>query len=190
MVARMKRILRSNLILYRSFRRLRNRFQIWRYGLKNVHATTLIQGVSHVSCDLVAHEYCFISEGCWVGAKVELGKYVMLGPRVAFVGGDHRYDRVGVPMIFSGRPEYPRTVVEPDAWVGYGAVIMAGVRIGRGAIVAAGAVVTKDIPPYELWGGIPARKIGERFGTEQQRQAHDLMLGRRAEEGAYCEFLY
>jgi len=190
MLARLRQILRSNRILYRSFRQLRNRFQIWRYGLKNVHATTLIQGASHVSRDLVAHEYCFISEGCWIGTKVVLGKYVMLGPRVAFVGGAHRYDRAGVPIIFSGRPEYPPTVVEADVWVGYGAIIMAGVRIGRGAIVAAGAVVTKDIPPYELWGGIPAGKIRERFSTEQQRQAHDLMLGRQAEEGTYAEFLY
>jgi acetyltransferase-like isoleucine patch superfamily enzyme len=147
-----------------------------RYGLRNVHSTFYMAGRSDVSGDLVAHEYSFINQGCYVGPRVELGRYVMLGPRVAIVGGDHRFDRPGVPMVFAGRPPLDRTVLEADVWVGFGAVLRAGVRIGRGAIVAAGAVVTRDVPPYEVHGGVPARKIGERFPDPADRARHDAML--------------
>ena len=56
-------------------------------------------------------------------------------------------------------------VVEDDVWIGHGATILSGVRIGQGAIIAAGAVVTKDVPPYAIVGGVPARTIKYRFPT-------------------------
>lgn len=147
-----------------------------RYGLRNVHSTFYMSGHSDVSRDLVAHEHSFINEGCAIGPRVELGRYAMLGPRVAVVGGDHRIDRPGVPMVFAGRPTLKTTVVEADAWVGFGAILLAGVRIGRGAIVAAGAVVTRDVPAYEVHGGVPARKISERFPDANDRALHDAVL--------------
>jgi acetyltransferase-like isoleucine patch superfamily enzyme len=82
------------------------------------------------------------------------------------------------------------TVIEADVWIGYGAIIMAGIPIGRGAIVAAGAVVTQDVPPYEIWGGVPARKIRDRFTGEQDRAVHDLMLSRPPAEGEYAEYMF
>lgn len=54
-------------------------------------------------------------------------------------------------------------VVSDDVWIGYGATILSGVRIGQGAVVAAGAVVTKDVPPYAIVGGVPAKVISYRF---------------------------
>jgi acetyltransferase-like isoleucine patch superfamily enzyme len=110
----------------------------------------------------------------------------MLGPRVSFVGDDHRYDLPGTPMIFSGRPPLRETLVESDVWIGYGSVILSGVCIGRGSIVAAGSVVTKSIPPYEIWGGVPARRIKARFEAEASRQAHDRMLDQKPTEGQYA----
>ncbi len=53
-------------------------------------------------------------------------------------------------------------ILAEDVWLGVNVVILKGVHIGRGAIVGAGAVVTQTIPEYEIWGGVPARKIGER----------------------------
>ncbi|MCR5356569.1 MAG: CatB-related O-acetyltransferase [Lachnospiraceae bacterium] len=53
--------------------------------------------------------------------------------------------------------------VDDDAWIGYGSIIMSGVHIGQGAVVAAGSVVTKDIPPYTVAGGVPAKEIKKRF---------------------------
>lgn len=161
-------------------------YKRWRYGLRYVHRTFYMSGHSRVSTDFLAHEYSFISEGCIIGPKVELGAYSMFGPRVIVVGGDHRFDRVGVPMIFAGRPELRPTVIEDDVWVGANAILMAGVRIGRGSIIAAGAVVTKDVLPYEIHGGVPARKIGERFASSTDRARHDQMLSELPVRGEYA----
>jgi acetyltransferase-like isoleucine patch superfamily enzyme len=91
-----------------------------------------------------------------------------------------------VPIIFSGRDNLKPTAIEDDAWIGCGAILMSGVRVGRGAIVAAGAVVTRDIPPYEIHGGVPARKIGERFSSPADREVHDKMLAEPPKGGSYC----
>jgi len=190
MLAKLKRVLRLNRTFYHSFRWLRNRYQKWRYSLKHVHSTFFVLSGSLISRDLVAHEYGFIGKGCWIGPQVELGPYVMLGPRVAIIGGDHLFDKPGVPMIFSGRPQLHRTIIEADVWVGYGAIIMAGVRIGRGAIIAAGAVVTQDIPGYEIWGGVPARKIRERFTSQEERELHDQMLNQPPTMGEFAEYRF
>ena len=57
-------------------------------------------------------------------------------------------------------------VVDNDVWIGYGAVILSGVHIGQGTVIAAGSVVTKDIAPYSIVGGTPAKVIKKRFGRE------------------------
>ena len=161
-------------------------YRRWRFGLKHVHSTFYMARGCMVTSDLVAHEYSFLNIGCVLGCKVELGRYVMLAPSVAVVGKDHVTSKPGVPIIFSGRPILKPTVIEDDAWVGFGAIIMAGVKIGRGAIVGAGSVVTKDIPAYEIYAGVPARKIGERFADPGDRARHDEMLDGPVTEGQYC----
>ena len=65
-------------------------------------------------------------------------------------------------------------VIGNDVWIGYEAVIMAGAHIGNGAIIAARAVVTKDVPPYTIVGGVPARPIRKRFDKETIRQLETL----------------
>ena len=65
-------------------------------------------------------------------------------------------------------------VIGNDVWIGYEAVIMAGVHIGDGAIIAARAVVTKDVPPYTIVGGVPARPIRKRFDEEVIRKLETL----------------
>ena len=61
-------------------------------------------------------------------------------------------------------------------WIGTAAIIMSGVTIGKGSIVAAGSVVTKDIPPCEIWGGVPAKRIRDRFEKEEEREYHLKLL--------------
>ena len=148
----------------------------FRHGLKHVHPTFYMGPNCIVTTDLVAGTYSFMNNDCMIQARVVLGRYVLLGPRVSVVGGDHRPGLPGVPNIFSGRPEILETVIEDDAWIGHGAILMQGVRIGRGAIVASGAVVTRDVPPYEIHGGVPAKKISERFTDPAARALHDSML--------------
>ena len=102
-------------------------------------------------------EYVFVAQQCSIVAQVELGRYVMLGPGVMIVGGDHEFRQPGVPMIFAGRAPLKPTVLEADVWVGAGSIVLAGVHIGRGSIIAAGSVVTKDVEPYSIMAGVPAQ---------------------------------
>ncbi len=162
------------------------RWRRWCYRTPGVHETAYLAEGSRISPDLVAREFSYIGPECIVGPNVELGAYAMLGPRVSIVGADHIFDRPGVPIIFSGRPELKPTVIEADAWIGCGSILMAGVRVGRGAVVAAGAVVTKDVSPYEIVGGVPALRISERFNSPTERAEHDRMLTRPPERGMFC----
>jgi acetyltransferase-like isoleucine patch superfamily enzyme len=157
-----------------------------RYGLKHVHKTFFMNGKSNVSRDLIAHEYSGMGEECYIGPNVELGPYAMIGPRVAIVGGDHRYDIPGTPIIFSGRAQVDKTTIEADVWIGYGAIVMAGNTIGRGAIIGAGSVVTKKIiGPYEVYMGVPARRVFDRFPNPSDRKRHDEMLAGKPSEGEW-----
>ena len=108
----------------------------------------------------------------------------MFGPDVAIVGADHRIDEAGTPMIFAGHPEIPATRIGDDVWIGARAVIIAGVEIGDGAIIAAGALVHRDVAPFTIVGGVPAQAIRDRFGPDE-RARHEAMLARPAEPGAY-----
>ena len=70
-----------------------------------------------------------------------------------------------------------RIVIENDVWIGYGSIVVSGVHIGRGAIVAAGSVVLKDVEPYSIVAGNPAREISKRFTNDQIRK-HEKVLYR------------
>lgn len=157
------------------------------FGLNRVHHTFYMARGCRVSRELVAHEYSFINMGCILDAQVELGRYAMLAPRVAIIGGDHIHNKPGTPIIFTGRPERPPvTRIGDDAWVGFGVIILAGVTVGRGSIIGAGSVVTKDVPPYEIHAGIPSRKIGERFSNPTEREMHERMLLGPVVAGEFC----
>lgn len=95
------------------------------------------------------------------GGKIEIGNFVMMAPHVTIVSHNHAYDRLDVPMRLQPVVTAPVTI-EDDVWVGAHATILPGVRVGRGAIIAAGAVVTQDVTPYSIVGGVPARQIGTR----------------------------
>ena len=100
----------------------------------------------------------------------------MLAAHVAVLGDDHVWTEPGIPMHFAGRPAQSATVIEDDVWIGYRAIVKRGVTVGRGAIVAAQAVVTSDVAPYTVVAGVPARAIGNRFPTAEDRRVHDQML--------------
>ena len=155
----MSRGLRKIRWLYQAGRQLLMRWRRWRMGLARVHATFYMGSHNRIARDFVAGPYSFIGDYCLIGPRVQIGAYTMLASQVAIVGDDHRIDLPGTPMVFAGRPERRPTIIEDDVWIGHGAILMTGVRIGRGAIVAAGAVVAADVPPYALVGGVPARKI-------------------------------
>ena len=79
---------------------------------------------------------------------------------------DRDYDWKGLNSI---------VIIEDDVWVGYGAIILSGVKIGKGIIIAAGSVVTKDIEPYSIVGGNPANFIKYRFTKDEIKQHESLI---------------
>ncbi len=106
--------------------------------------------------------YCYI--GCSGG--IEIGENVLMSPNVNLYAENHNFARPDIPMKEQGVTWEP-IMVEDDCWLASGSTVLAGVRIGRGAIVAAGAVVTKDVPPYAIVGGVPASVRGWRNPDEQ-----------------------
>lgn len=117
----------------------------------------------------------FIGRYSFLDGDIEIGNGVMLAGSVAIVGGDHEFRTVGLPMFASAREHWNRTVISDDVWIGHGAIILNGLTIGRGAMVAAGSVVTKDVPPYAIVAGNPARVISSRFDPAQQAE-HERAL--------------
>ncbi len=101
--------------------------------------------------------YCYI--GC--SGLVTIGKNVLMGPRVTMVAENHNFEDTSIPIKQQGVTRSPITI-EDDCWLASNCVILAGVHIGQGSVVAAGAVVTKDVPPNTIVGGIPARVIRTR----------------------------
>lgn len=101
--------------------------------------------------------------------KIKIGNYVMFGPSVYILGGNHIFDRCGEYMFdvkkSAGHSDKP-VIIEDDTWIGARATILSGVTIGEGAVIAAGCVVSRDEPPFEIHRGVPNRKLGERFSSD------------------------
>ena len=105
-------------------------------------------------------------------AKINISSHVMFGPNVTIMTGNHRTDVVGKYMTeikeSDKLPENEQDVCFlGDNWVGANSTILKGVTVGEGSIIAAGAVVTNDVPLYSIVGGVPARVIAMRFDEEQ-----------------------
>lgn len=110
--------------------------------------------------------------------KIILGDNVLLGPNVTMVNGDHSIRKIGVPLInnHAKLPEDDADIVIGDeSWIGANVTILKGVNIGRGCVVAAGAVLVKNYPPYTIVGGVPAKVLRNRFTLEEAMQ-HESML--------------
>lgn len=117
-------------------------------------------------------------------STIRIGNWVMLGPEVTVRGGNHRFDVVGVPTRRvtneMKRPEDDLgVVIEDDVWIGARAIVLHGVTVGRGSIIAAGAVVTRSIPPYSIAAGVPAQVVRRRFNDEEVR-LHEAALAEAA----------
>jgi len=104
-----------------------------------------------------------IGPGCFLGfgGKIEIGNHVMIAPHVVIVSHNHSFDRLDIPMRNQALKCLPITI-EDDVWISSHVTILPGVTIGRGAIIAAGAVVNHDVAPFSIVGGVPAKQIGTR----------------------------
>lgn len=129
-----------------------------------------------------------ISAYSMIACNGRIGNGVLISSHVGIIGRyDHDHTKVGkyiscAPWIYEknarNRDYRDEIIIEDDVWIGFGAIILSGITIGRSAIVAAGAVVVNDVEPYMIVGGNPARIIGERMPknmrSEHERQLKDM----------------
>jgi acetyltransferase-like isoleucine patch superfamily enzyme len=144
------------------FRTLRSRLGAYGSSLEIVHPWD-IRGIEFVFLGkdvFIGPEVLMIADR---GAEIYLGNHVMLGPRVRVIANDHRFDDPSRKIKESGYGDAGIIRIGNDVWIGAGATILRGVTIADGSIVGAGAVLTKNVGPNEIWAGNPARKIRDRF---------------------------
>jgi acetyltransferase-like isoleucine patch superfamily enzyme len=117
-----------------------------------------------------------IGKYCHFLCDIEIGHKVMIASYCSFLNSDdHNYKVVGKAMLDSGRGDKFKIVISDDVWVGQGAIVLSPARLGRGSIISAGSVVVKDVPPYAIVGGVPARVISWRF-TREEIVEHEAIL--------------
>lgn len=104
-----------------------------------------------------------IGANCSVLGPVKIGKFVNMGPDVIIYTRNHAHDRTDITMQEQGFEEYKEVCIDDDVWIGGRVIILPGVKIGKGCIIGAGAVVSKDVPPYSIAVGNPAKVVKSRI---------------------------
>ncbi|WP_455665440.1 acyltransferase [Phocaeicola sp.] len=126
--------------------------------------------------DFYIGKYSIIETNCIIGNGVIFANYVGVVGKY-----DHCYEEIGMPVRLATSirdREYQwkgmseTTVIGDDVWIGFGAIILSGVNVSDGCIIAAGALVTNDTEPYSIYAGMPARKVKDRFNTEEEKLKH------------------
>ncbi len=120
---------------------------------------------------------CFVGKNATIqavaGSFIRIGNDVMIADTVTVMASNHNVDDVSTPM--KRLPELGVGItIESDVWIAAHAVVLDGVNIGRGAVIAAGAVVTRDVPPYAIVAGVPARGIGSRLDRSTANSTHNV----------------
>ncbi len=135
---------------------LKNTLKVELHNNTHLKHDIIIQGTG----TLVLGENSYISSYSVIGVneRIEIGKNVMIANAVSIRDTDHNFNDLHLPMIQQGFKTQP-IYIKDNVWLGHGAVITKGVTINPGAIVAANAVVTKDVPENAIVGGIPAKVI-------------------------------
>ncbi|MGL1862856.1 MAG: acyltransferase [Pseudodesulfovibrio sp.] len=160
-------------VIYTSYMDESGRFFIWENVLVTGFSSVRIGEDSRVSslCRLYGHDgilhmgqRCSLAPNVQIGAaqgEIYIGDDVSIGPNTVIRAGIHKYDRLDVPINSQG---HRRTVVriEDDVWIASNVVVSGGVTLGKGCVVAAGSVVTRDVEPYAVVAGVPAKIIKRR----------------------------
>lgn len=98
-----------------------------------------------------------------INGKVVIGNDVMMGAYVSIFARNHKFSDISIPMNRQGfEEEYP-VIIGDDVWIGANVIILPGVKIGKGSVIGAGAVVTKDVEEYTVVGGNPAKVLKKRI---------------------------
>lgn len=116
-------------------------------------------------------------------SKIIIKDNVMFGPRVTIIGGDHRTDILGRTMnSIKEEEKLPENdldiFIKEDVWIGANVTILKGVTIGEGSIIAANSLVRKNVDSYCVYGGVPAKKIKDRFSKKDIEKHRKILKGR------------
>lgn len=134
------------------------------------------RGAVIIGSNFYMGRYSSIECNARIGENVLFGNFVSLAGRY-----DHHYQVVGVPIAHAPRirsKDYcwkgleEEVIIGDDVWIGVGAIILSGSRIGNGCIVGAGSVVVGELDPYSVYVGVPARLVGPRFSSEEDCRRH------------------
>jgi maltose O-acetyltransferase len=140
------------------------RYQVCRHMFRscganvNIERGALINGGDEIDIG----ENSGIGLNAFILGPLIVGRNVMMGPNCTLLGSNHRIDRMDIPLNEQGDVDDVPPVIEDDVWLGANVTVLPGRRIGTGAVVGAGAVVTRDVPAYAIVGGNPARVLGRR----------------------------
>lgn len=107
-------------------------------------------------------DYSGLGRNCELHGEVYIGNYVMMAPECVFYTQNHAFASIDIPMCQQGNQPVKPIWIGDDVWLGRRVIVMPNVTIGNGCIIAAGAVVTSDIPPFSIAGGVPAKVIKSR----------------------------
>jgi maltose O-acetyltransferase len=168
----------SALLPQNSFNRART-LLLRSLGLR-LGATSLIAGALHITGSGPVRDLLSIGPGCYITgplhidltAPVAIGARVYMGYEVMLITADHE---LGDSAQRCGRRVFRPICIEDGVWLGSRVVVLPGVRIGKGAVVAAGAVVTRDVPPNVLVGGVPAKFVRDLEDVVAGDARHDPM---------------
>jgi acetyltransferase-like isoleucine patch superfamily enzyme len=133
------------------------------------------------------HAFIRVGRGTFIGESVvirgqggvTIGEHVLIAPQVKILAVNHNYADVTRPIMVQGISG-EGIVIEDGAWIGAGATLLDGVRVGKGAVVGANAVVTKDIPSHTVAVGIPAKVVKDLRAVEEGRA--EIVAGRAVAE--------
>lgn len=120
-----------------------------------------VKSGAEISPDCKVGNYSELGSRCIIQANVHIGDYVIMGPDVKIYSRNHEFGDIDRPISVQGKRVYS-TSVGDDVWIGANVVVLPGVKIGSHSVVAAGSIVTKDVPEYAIVGGNPAKIIKSR----------------------------
>ena len=128
----------------------------------------------------------YIGKNNHIEANCTIGNFCLFANDVAIVGRhDHDFRAVGIPVRYSpwiASRRFPSkylneaATIGDDVWLGYGVIVLTGTKIGRGAIIAAGSLVSRDLPEYCIAAGSPARVVGQRFNDLEDIRIHEYSV--------------